>query len=152
LREKQKARAVYGILERQFRRHLAQAARMPGVTGENLLQLLERRLDNTVYRLGLGESRSQARQLVLHGHFLLNGRKVRTPSILVNVGDEVAVSESSKKLEIFKALAKSLKGKTPPGWLSLDEERLSAKVLALPSRGDVDARISEQAIIEYYAR
>lgn len=152
LREKQKARVIYGIMERQFRQHLALAARMPGLAGENLLQVLERRLDNTVFRLGMAQSRNQARQLVLHGHFLVNGRPARTPSALVSVGDEIAFSERSKGLDFFKELAKEMKGKAIPGWLSLDIESLKGRVVALPSRGDVEAKINEQVIIEYYSR
>lgn len=152
LTEKQKARVIYGVLERQFRQHLEQASRMPGLTGENLLQVLERRLDNVVYRLGLAQSRRQARQLVLHGHFLVNGRATSTPSALVEVGDAVAVSERGKGLDFFKEVAKELKGKAVPGWLSLDPENLKGQVLAPPSRGDVEAKISEQAIIEHYSR
>lgn len=152
LMEKQKARVIYGILERQFRQHLDQASRMPGLTGENLLQILERRLDNVVYRLGVGDSRRQARQLVLHGHILLNGRTTRTPSALVKAGDEVAVSERSKSSEYFKGIAKDVKGKAVPGWLSLDAESLKARVEGVPSRGDIDLKINEQAIIEHYSR
>jgi len=152
LMEKQKARTVYGVLERQFRHHLDQASRMPGLTGENLLQILERRMDNVVYRLGMGQSRRQARQLVTHGHFLVNGRVARTPSALVREGDEIAVAEKDKTSELFKEMAKDLKGKALPNWLSLDPAALKGRVVALPSRGDVDLKISEQAIIEHYSR
>lgn len=152
LMEKQKARVIYGVLERQFRRHLEQAKRMPGLTGENLLQILERRLDNVVYRLGLGQSRRQARQLVLHGHFLVNGRTARTPSALVKVGDEIAVSERSKSLDFFQQIAKEVKGKAVPPWLSLDPEGPKSRVVALPSRGDIELKISEQVIVGHYSR
>lgn len=152
LMEKQKARVIYGVMERQFRGHLEQASRMPGLTGENLLQVLERRLDNVVYRLGLGQSRRQARQLVLHGHFQIGGRVARTPSALVQVGDEIAVSERSRSSDFFKEAAKELKGKAVPGWLSLDPDALKGRVLAVPGRADVDAKISESAIVEHYSR
>jgi small subunit ribosomal protein S4 len=150
--EKQKARVVYGVLERQFRRHLEQAGRLPGLTGENLLQVLERRLDNVIFRLGLGQSRCQARQLALHGHFLINGRMARTPSILLNEGDEIAVSQKSRSLVFFKETARGLKGKSIPGWLSLDTENMKGRVQALPGRSDIDAKISEQDIVEHYSR
>lgn len=152
LMEKQKARIIYGVMERQFRQHLEEASRMPGLTGENLLQVLERRMDNVVYRLGLAESRRQARQLVLHGHFLVNGHVARTPSASVQVGQEIAVSEKSRSSGFFKGIAKGLKGKPVPGWLFLDPEALKSRVLALPGRGDVDAKISESAIVEHYSR
>ncbi|MDP2728346.1 MAG: 30S ribosomal protein S4, partial [Dehalococcoidia bacterium] len=152
LMEKQKARTIYGVMERQFRQHLYQASRMPGLTGENLLQILERRFDNVIYRLGLGQSRRQARQLVLHGHFLINGRVARTPSALVTVGDEIAISEKSKALDFFKDIVKEVKGRAIPGWLSLEDDNTKSRVLALPGRGDVDAKISEQAIVEHYSR
>ena len=152
LMEKQKAKVIYGVLERQFRHHLEQASRLPGLTGENLLQVLERRMDNVIYRLGLGQSRRQARQLVMHGHFLVNGRLARTPSALASVGDEIAVSQKSRESDFFKEIAKDVKGKAVPGWLLLDPENLKGKVLALPGRGDIDAKISEQAIVEHYSR
>lgn len=152
LMEKQKARVVYGVMEKQFRVHLDQASRMPGLTGENLLQILERRMDNVVYRLGLGNSRRQARQLVLHGHFLINGRVARTPSALVKEGDEIGLSEKSRNSDFFKEAAKDLKGKAIPSWLSLEPGAMKGRVLAMPSRGDVDLKINEQAIIEHYSR
>ncbi|MDP2936052.1 MAG: 30S ribosomal protein S4 [Dehalococcoidia bacterium] len=152
LMEKQKARVVYGVLERQFRHHLEQAGKLPGLTGENLLQVLERRLDNVIFRLGLGQSRRQARQLALHGHFLINGRMARTPSILLSEGDEIAVSQKSRSLDFFKEAARELKGKSIPGWLSLDPENMKGRVQALPGRGDIDAKISEQDIVEHYSR
>lgn len=152
LMEKQKARVVYGVLERQFRHHLEQASSLPGLTGENLLQVLERRLDNVIFRLGLGQSRRQARQLALHGHFLINGRMARTPSILLSEGDEIAVSQKSRSLNFFKEAARELKGKSIPDWLSLDPENMKGRVQALPGRGDIDAKISEQDIVEHYSR
>ena len=152
MREKQKVRHIYGVLERQFRHHFAEAARRPGMTGENLLQLLETRLDNVVYRLGFADSRAQARQLVLHGHFAVDGRKTSTASFLVRANQTVAVRSESRKLEYFQALAKELGRKTVPRWLSLDPPTFAGKVVALPSRGDIEPNISEQLIVEYYSR
>ena len=152
LREKQKAKAIYGVLERQFRRHFAEAERRSGATGENLLRILEMRLDNVVYRLGFADSRAQARQLVNHGHFTVNGRKVDIPSFEVRVGDVIAVSERSRKLEYFKALAEYLKRKDPPAWLSLDAEQMTGRVVSAPARTDIDANVQEQLIVEFYSR
>lgn len=152
LREKQKTRRIYGVMERQFRRYFGYALRTKGMTGVNLLQMLERRLDNVVFRLGFASSRAQARQLVLHGHFTVNGQKVNIPSALVNVGDEVAVSEASRKHNYFRDRAKELAHAKPPKWLSLDPEQLVSKVIALPSREDIDMPIREQLIVEYYSR
>ncbi|MBI2940326.1 MAG: 30S ribosomal protein S4 [Chloroflexi bacterium] len=152
LREKQKARRVYGVLERQFRRHFAEAERRTGATGENLLRILEMRLDNVVFRLGFADSRAQARQLVTHGHFTVNARKVDIPSVEVKVGESIAVSERSRKLEYFKALAEYLNRKSVPGWLSLDAVRMSGRVLTAPAREEIDATIQEQLIVEFYSR
>jgi small subunit ribosomal protein S4 len=152
LREKQKARYIYGVLEAQFRRHFAEAERQQGVTGENLLRILERRLDNVVYRMGFADSRNQARQLVTHGHFALNGHKAHTPSLLVGAGDVVEVREISRRLEYFKELGKEMKRKAAPAWLTVEPERLAGRVLSLPDRQDIDARITEQSIVEYYSR
>lgn len=152
LGEKQKVRVTYGVLERQFRRHFAEAERRPGMPGENLLQILETRLDNVVYRLGFADSRAQARQLVRHGHFSVNGRKTDIPSYAVKVGDVIAVGERGKKLEYFKILAKDLGRKSVPGWLSLDPEMLSGRVLALPGRAEAEPGIQEQLIVEFYSR
>jgi small subunit ribosomal protein S4 len=152
LREKQKARQIYGILERQFRQHFAEAERRPGVTGENLLRILELRLDNVVYRLGFADSRNQARQLVTHGHFVINGRMNNIPSTEIKAGDVIGVSENSRHLEYFKSLAKELSRKQVPTWLSLDEASLTGRVLAEPTRADIDSRINEQVIVEYYSR
>lgn len=152
LREKQKARYIYGELERQFRRHFAEAAKRPGVTGEYLLQLLERRLDNVVYRLGFASSRPQARQLVNHGHITVNGRKMTIPSYIVKVSDGIAWRPGSTKTEYYKKMAEAPPAGVPPVWLSLDKEGLAGKVLSLPSRSDIQVPFSESTIVEYYSR
>ena len=152
LREKQKARYSYGILERQFRRFFSQAERQAGITGENLLVLLERRLDNVVYRLGFADSRSQARQLVRHGHIMLNGRKTDIPSALVKEGDTVSWKESSTKTEYYKQLVANIESKVIPGWLSLDEEKLIGRVSSLPTPDDIEAKVEWPSIVEYYSR
>ncbi len=152
LREKQKARYTYGMLERQFRRLFAEAERQPGITGENLLVLLERRLDNTVYRLGFADSRSQARQLVEHGHIMLNNRKTNIPSCMVKEGDTISWKETSTKSEYYKQLAESIKGKAVSSWLSLDKEKLVGQVSSLPTPDDIEAKISGKTIVEYYSR
>jgi small subunit ribosomal protein S4 len=152
LREKQKVRRIYGVLERQFRRYYAEAERMPGLTGGNLLQLLERRLDNVVYRLGLADSRAQARQLVCHGHFAVNGRKMDIPSYVVRVGDVITVRERSKRSTYFKERAKRLGRQPLPAWLTLDSKALEGRVAALPARSDVDVSLNEQLVVEYYSR
>ncbi len=152
LREKQKAKRIYGVLERQFRNYFEKAERQPGITGENLLVLLERRLDNVVYRLGFAGSRPEARQLITHGHFLLNGRKVNIPSILVKVGDVIQVRERSKESPKFKELQAQAAYKTPPEWLEVDVDNLSGRVLALPRRDQIDSPIAEHLIVELYSR
>ena len=152
LREKQKARYSYGILERQFRRFFSQAERQAGITGENLLVLLERRLDNVVYRLGFADSRSQARQLVRHGHIMLNGRKTDIPSCLVKEGDTISWRESSTKTEYYKQLVPNIESKIIPGWLSLDEEKLIGRVSSLPTPDDIEAKFEWPSIVEYYSR
>jgi small subunit ribosomal protein S4 len=152
LREKQKVRRIYGVLERQFRRYYAEAERMPGLTGGNLLQLLERRLDNVVYRVGLADSRAQARQLVCHGHFAVNGRKMDIPSYVVRVGDVITVRERSKRSTYFKERAKRLGRQPLPAWLTLDSKALEGRVAALPARSDVDVSLNEQLVVEYYSR
>jgi len=152
LREKQKVRRIYGVLERQFRRYFREAERMPGLTGENLLILLERRLDNVVYRLGFADSRAQARQLVQHGHFTVNGRRVTIPSLLVRPNDVIAVREGSRKRTYFKERAELLDGQKVPGWLQLDPTTLTARVLAAPRREDIDVPVNEQLVVEYYSR
>jgi small subunit ribosomal protein S4 len=154
LQEKQKARYVYGILEKQFRRTFEKAERMPGVTGANLLILLERRLDNTAYRLGLATTRQQARQIVTHGHVTVNGRKTNIPSFIVRVGDVVAVRPESKRRNYFKNLVESgdLNRRQIPDWLRLDTNTLAGTVVALPRREDAELNIDEQLIVEFYSR
>lgn len=152
LREKQKARRIYGVLERQFRRYYADAARRSGVTGAVLLQYLESRLDNVVFRMGFATSRKQARQLVEHGHFAVNGRKVSVPSFLVKAGDSVSVLEGSRSSPYFAAVSKELQSRGVPDWLSLDGRNLSGTVLGLPTRQQIDTPVKEQLIVEYYSR
>ncbi|HJX03893.1 MAG TPA: 30S ribosomal protein S4 [Dehalococcoidia bacterium] len=152
LREKQKARYTYGIFERQFRKGFKLAETTPGITGDNLIVLLERRLDNIVYRLGYASSRAQARQIVLHGHILLNGHRTDIPSCLVKAGDTVSWRANSTKNEYFKIMVDGIKDKVIPGWLSLDAEKLGGKVLALPTPADLDVKFDAQAIVEYYSR
>jgi small subunit ribosomal protein S4 len=152
LREKQRARRIYGVLEGQFRRIFGAAERRPGMTGVNLLQLLEQRLDNVVYRMGHAESRSQARQLVTHGHVTLNGKPTNVPSALVKPGDVVAVSESSAKKKYYKDLGVVLRERKSPDWLQRDDSTLSAKVLGVPSRDQIEITLNEQLIVEYYSR
>ncbi|MGI6688154.1 MAG: 30S ribosomal protein S4 [Christensenellales bacterium] len=151
LREKQKARRAYGLLETQFRRIHDKALKMKGVSGENLLQLLERRLDNVVYRAGLANSRPQARQLVNHGHFLVNGKKVDIPSYIVDEGDVITVRSASKDIDLFKA-AREGSARILPKWLSCNTEELKATVSALPERSDIDFALQENMIIEFYSR
>jgi small subunit ribosomal protein S4 len=152
LREKQKARRIYGVLERQFRRYFSIALRSKGLTGAMLLQMLESRLDNVVYRLGLASSRAQARQLVQHGHVDVNGQRLDAPSHLVKPGDVVTVHAASAKRPYFKTLAQTLSDYAPPRWLSLDPSQMSGRVLAAPGREDIDVKLNEQLIVEYYSR
>ncbi|MAF85849.1 MAG: 30S ribosomal protein S4 [Dehalococcoidales bacterium] len=152
LREKQKARYTYGILERQFRRFFSQAERQSGITGDNLLVLLERRLDNVVYRLGFTDSRSQARQLVLHGHIMLNGRKTDIPSCLVKEGDTISWKEEKTKTEYYKQLTESIKSKSVLSWLSLDKENLVGQVISMPTPDEIEAKFAGKSIVEYYSR
>lgn len=152
LKEKQKARYTYGILERQFRRFFNEAVRLPGVTGENLLTLLERRLDNVVYRLGFATSRAQARQLVRHGHFMVNGHKTDIPSFIVKPADIIQWYESSKRTEYYKRLVEITQEVTTPVWLSLDPQKVEGRVLTLPTRVDVEGKLNEKAIVEFYSR
>jgi len=152
LRQKQKARYSYGILERQFRRLFAQSKRQSGITGDNLLVLLERRLDNIVYRLGFADSRSQARQLVQHGHILLNGRKTNIPSCLVKEGDAISWREGSTKTEYYKQLTNNIQAKSVLNWLSLDKEKLVGRVISLPTPADVEAKFEGKSVVEYYSR
>lgn len=152
LREKQKARRIYGILESQFHTYYEEAARQKGITGENLLTRIERRLDNVVYRLGMAYSRKEARQLVRHGHFLINGHKANIPSILVKVGDEITVKEKSLASVKVKDLAERAAQKTVPVWLEFDVENLKGRVLSLPSRDQIDTVLEEQLIVELYSK
>jgi small subunit ribosomal protein S4 len=152
LKEKQKARYTYGILERQFKRFFTQAERQSGITGENLVVLLERRLDNVVYRLGFADSRSQARQLVQHGHILLNGQRTNIPSCLVKEGDTISWNEASIKTEYYKQLVEDIESKLILGWLSLDKQNLVGQVLSLPTPDDVGAKFEGKTIVEYYSR
>ena len=152
LRAKQKARRVYGVLERQFRRYFREAERLRGLTGTNLLVILESRLDNVVYRFGFAFSRPQARQIVRHGHVEVNGRKVNIPSYLVKPGDIVAVRPTSRKKGMIQDIALDLEHRAVPDWLSRDERSLSGRVLSMPRREDIDVAIDEQLIVEYYSR
>ena len=152
LREKQKARQTYGVMERQFRRFFVQAEKQSGITGENLLVLLERRLDNVVYRLGFADSRSQARQLVQHGHILLNGRKTDIPSCLVKEDDVISWREGSTKTGYYQQLVQNISAKSVSDWLSLDKENLVGRVVSLPTPDDIDAKFEGKAIVEYYSR
>ncbi len=152
LREKQKARRIYGVMERQFRRYFRLAQRRPGLTGINLLAILESRLDNVVYRLGFADSRTQARQLVSHGHFDLNGRRNNIPSAIVRAGDILSVRKESRRTPYFKAAGQQLDDRQVPRWLSLDVDALSGQVTQLPEREDIDVSLNEQLIVEYYSR
>lgn len=152
LREKQKVRRTYGILERQFSKHFYAAAQRPGKTSENFLQLLEMRLDNLVYRLGLADSRAQARQLVNHGHFAVNGRKTDIPSFIAKPNDVISVRERSKGLEYFKTRALLLEQKGVPSWLSLDARQMTGRVVTIPARTDLELPFDEQMVVEFYQR
>ena len=152
LREKQKARYSYGMLERQFRRAFSEAERQAGVTGDNLLILLERRLDNIVYRLGFSDSRNQARQLVRHGHITLNERRTDIPSALVKEGDTISWRKESTKSEYYKQLAQTIEAKTVPEWLSLDKKKLVGQVVSLPTPEDIEATFDGKTIVEHYSR
>ncbi len=152
VKEKQKVRKSYGVLERQFRKMFREANRRPGATGENLLLMLELRFDNVVYRLGIAESRAQARQLVRHGHITLNGRRADIPSIELKVGDKIGWTERGHKSKFFE-MARTWQGsRNVPGWLNLDHTQLEGELTALPAREDIDLRIDENAIVEYYSR
>lgn len=153
LREKQKVKRIYGIMEKQFRRYVERAEKMPGVAGENLLALLEQRLDNVIYRLGIAPSRPAARQIVTHGHIMLNGKRVDIPSINVSIKDEISVRPTSLKTTYFTALKDSLDAnQTLPSWLSFNSAKFEAKVTGTPLREEQDQEIDEQLIIEYYSR
>jgi small subunit ribosomal protein S4 len=152
LRAKQRARRVYGILERQFRRYYEVANQRRGLTGLNLLQILESRLDNIVYRLGFASSRPEARVLVTHGHFTVNGRRTDVPSMLLREGDIVAVRDGSRTLSYFKALGDLANARTSPSWLNRDTTQLSGGIQRLPERAEIDGSLNEQLIVEYYSR
>jgi small subunit ribosomal protein S4 len=152
LREKQKVRRMYGVLEKQFHNYFTLASRQKGMTGENLLRLLERRLDNVVFRLGFAASRPEARQLVTHGHLTINGKRVDIPSYLVEVGEIIAFNEKSRGNNRVKELTDALRENTSPSWLSLDAENARGTVLALPNREDIQAPIEEHLIVEKYSR
>lgn len=152
LREKQKARRYYGVLEGQFRHYFELANKKAGVTGENLLAILESRLDNVVYRLGFGTSRPEARQLVRHGHFTVNGKKVNIPSYLVKVGDVIAIKEESKSSEKIKAVIDTTASRAVPKWLDLDNNTLTGKVVAVAEREDIDLPLEEHLIVELYSK
>jgi len=151
LREKQKAKRAYGVLENQFHHYFEEADRQKGITGENLLITLERRLDNVVYRLGFGVSRPQARQIVRHGHIRVNGKKVDIPSYLVKAGDVISIREKSAEADRFKAMREGT-GKVVPQWLTIDAANLTATVAAMPKREDIDLTIQENLIVELYSR
>ena len=152
LKEKQKAKFIYGVLERQFRNCYEKAKKMPGVTGENLLILLERRIDNVVYRLGFANTRRQARQFVTHGHITVNGKRLDIPSALVRVGDVVEVCEKSRTKEFFKNIKESGNALSAPAWLETDRENLKGSVTRFPNRDEIDIPVNEQSIIELYSR
>jgi len=153
MREKQKARRVYGVMERQFQRYFREASRRKGMTGVTLLAILESRLDNVVYRLGFADSRPQARQLVQHGHFQVNGHKTDIPSFLVNVGDVVAVRENSRNSTYFKDRSQIMQGsRRTPAWLSLSVVNMSGSMVNQPTREDIEIPLNEQLIVEYYSR
>ncbi len=152
LREKQKARRYYGILEKQFNNYFVKADKKPGQTGENLLTMIESRLDNVVYRMGMADSRRQARPLVRHGHFQINGKKANIPSILVKKGDVVSVKESSRKSALIKMLIENISGRSVPAWIELDAENAVATIVALPTREDIDFPFEEHLIVELYSK
>jgi len=152
LRAKQQARRMYGVMERPFRRLFREAERLPGATGENLLRLLERRLDNVIYRLGLAKSRAQARQLVRHGHIVVKDRKTNIPSFLVRPGDVIKVRPESRKRTYFKDLADELDTQAVPGWLALNAEELSAEILRDPNAEECEQNLQPQMIVEFYSR
>jgi len=152
LRAKQKARKVYGILEKQFRRYYEVSLERRGLTGLNLLQILESRLDNVVYRLGFADSRKQARLLVTHGHFSVNGRRTDVPSMLVSEGDVISVRDGSRKRTFFKELPEISEEKNVPAWLNRDLRNLSGTLIRLPERSEIDGNLNEQLIVEYYSR
>ena len=152
LREKQRARATYGVLERQFRRYYAEAVRRHGVSGDNLLCILEMRLDNLVYRLGFADSRAQGRQVVLHGHVTVNGRKAYAPSHVLKVGDVVGWTSRGQRSKYFQMVKEQMSGKSVPSWLSVDAEGMTGRVLAQPEIEEIGAKFSQATVVEYYSR
>jgi small subunit ribosomal protein S4 len=152
LKEKQKAKFIYGVLERQFRNYYEKAKKMQGVTGENLLILLERRIDNVIFRLGFANTRRQARQIVTHGHITVNGKRLDIPSALVKVGDVIEICEKSQTNELFKAMKETNNALSAPAWLESDQANLKGNVVRFPSRDEIDVPINEQSIIELYSR
>jgi small subunit ribosomal protein S4 len=152
LREKQKARRIYGLLERQFRHYFTKASVAKGVTGEVLLQMLERRIDNVVFRLGFAGNRATARQLVRHGHVTVNGRKVDIPSFLVKTGDTIGIRDRSKKLTVIQNSLESRKGQSSPEWLEINADQLTGRVLSIPTRDSIPVPINEQLIVELYSK
>ena len=152
LKEKQKAKFIYGVLERQFRNYYEKAKKMQGVTGENLLILLERRIDNVIFRLGFANTRRQARQIVSHGHITVNGKRLDIPSALIKVGDVIEVAEKSQSNEFFKAIKETNNALSAPAWLESDQTALKGNVVRFPSRDEIDVPINEQSIIELYSR
>lgn len=152
LREKQKAKFIYGVLEKQFRSYFNKAKRMPGITGDNLMQILESRLDNVVFRLGFAKTRKEARQAVSHGHIMVNGRRVNIPSYRVRPGDLVAVAPKAKDMLVTKNAIVSNAGVQVPAWLEVDIEKLQGSVLSLPNRDQIDLDIREQLIVELYSK
>lgn len=152
LRAKQKVRRIYGVLERQFRRYYREALKRPGLTGSNLLSILETRLDNVIYRMGFADSRAQARQLVAHGHFEVNGRRTDVPSLLVSVGDSIVVRDGSKTRTYFKNLREAGSDRMAPDWVKRDLQAMKGEIIRLPERTDVDMSINEQLVVEYYSR
>ncbi|MCL5055938.1 MAG: 30S ribosomal protein S4 [Firmicutes bacterium] len=152
LREKQKLRKIYGILETQFSNYMGKAERMEGMTGENLLGLLERRLDNVIFRIGLASSRNQARQLVLHGHFMVNQKKINVPSFTVRPGDKILIRDSSRDKVLLKSHLESASSKHIPSWIQMDVSKGEAQVVSLPKRDEIDVSVKENLVVEFYSR
>jgi small subunit ribosomal protein S4 len=152
LREKQKLRRIYGIGEKQFKNYFLAAERQKGIAGENFLKILETRLDNVLYRLGLANSRKQARQLVCHGHVLVDGRKVNVSSYLVKPKQSIALKEKTQGIPFIQASKETLKEKRVPGWLEIDADNLKARIISIPSRDDIDTNVNVQLIVEYYSK
>ena len=152
LTEKQKVKFIYGMLEKQFRKYYELAVKMPGITGENLLQILESRLDNVIFRLGLANTRKEARQLVSHGHILVNGKRLDIPSYRVKVGDVITLKESTKSSDRMKDIVEANSTRTVPKWLDMDKNTLSGKVIALAERDDIDFEVAEHLIVELYSK